>query len=283
MTDSEQCMTCNGWMTGDSFLQWSKFFIDQIKDIRGSNNLWVLLILDMHTSHTLCPEALSFMLNHNVVVLGLPSHSTSYLQPLDIGIFHPLKQYFKNSQDTFQKKNGLLTKLDDFTKIAANPWEQAHSASNIKNSFQKSGIWPLDVQWTSHNAHVFNLIGQQEASVSREEKFTKLVNKVKKEDMERIIKDLEYLDLAKKDSKVTQKPNYEEILDQIYLRCLNHNQQMINPKKEKINSIGENPSTSKILNDDERITKLIDVATNKRKKKTKRDEFEEGNDARSVE
>ena len=48
MKDSEISMTGSGWMTASSFLDWARFFVKQIEDLRGSDDLWALLIVDSH-------------------------------------------------------------------------------------------------------------------------------------------------------------------------------------------------------------------------------------------
>ena len=49
----------------------------------------IFFILDGHASH-FSWEFLSFCLEHNMLVLCLPPHSTHILQPLDVGLFSPL-------------------------------------------------------------------------------------------------------------------------------------------------------------------------------------------------
>ncbi|XP_078606575.1 uncharacterized protein LOC144879208 [Branchiostoma floridae x Branchiostoma japonicum] len=50
----------------------------------------IVLIVDQHYSHFTL-KVLEAAVANNVVILGLPPHCTHFLQPLDVGIFAPLK------------------------------------------------------------------------------------------------------------------------------------------------------------------------------------------------
>ncbi|XP_051157997.1 uncharacterized protein LOC127279600 [Leptopilina boulardi] len=54
-----------------------------------------LLILDNHESH-LTIEGLEFCKRNNIDILTLPPHTSHKLQPLDKGVFGPLKAYYAN-------------------------------------------------------------------------------------------------------------------------------------------------------------------------------------------
>ena len=49
-----------------------------------------MLIVDGHASYV-STEFIRFALEHKIVCLYLPAHSTYLLQPLDVGVFGPLK------------------------------------------------------------------------------------------------------------------------------------------------------------------------------------------------
>ena len=49
-----------------------------------------MLIVDSHASHV-STEFIRFAKENKIVCLCLPAHSTYLLQPLDVGVFGPLK------------------------------------------------------------------------------------------------------------------------------------------------------------------------------------------------
>ena len=54
---------------------------------------WHLLIVDQHGSHVTL-EFLILAQDYKIVILALPPHSTHKLQPLDVGLFAPIAQYY---------------------------------------------------------------------------------------------------------------------------------------------------------------------------------------------
>jgi len=49
------------------------------------------------------------------------------------------------------KKNGLKYKLESFPEILSACWASANSATNIRNGFKTTGLWPLNSNWISEN------------------------------------------------------------------------------------------------------------------------------------
>ncbi|KAK7219423.1 hypothetical protein V2G26_007426 [Clonostachys chloroleuca] len=79
--------------------------------------------------------------------LYLPSHSSHATQPLDVGLFSPLKGEFKQQNAFFQtfKVKSVISK-QPFIKVYAKASEKAFTPDNIKGSFHGAGIWPLDIK-----------------------------------------------------------------------------------------------------------------------------------------
>ena len=51
-----------------------------------------VLILDGHGSHVI-DEFLGYFIQHKIVLLILPPHTSHLTQPLNVAIFSPLKKY----------------------------------------------------------------------------------------------------------------------------------------------------------------------------------------------
>lgn len=56
-----------------------------------------VLILDGHASHCNDVELLDFLVENEIHVVCLPSHTTHWLQPLDRSFFKPLKTYWNSA------------------------------------------------------------------------------------------------------------------------------------------------------------------------------------------
>ncbi|KAK7928879.1 transposase [Apiospora marii] len=84
--------------------------------------------------------------HNNIYLLFLPPHSSRVLQPLDVGVFAPMKAYYR-------KEIGFLTLLTDSAPIGkrnflifyARARKKALSAQNIKGGWRGSGLWPVCV------------------------------------------------------------------------------------------------------------------------------------------
>lgn len=94
----------------DLYLQWLHHFKDHISPTADNP---VLLIIDNHSNHISlhCRQ-------HNMIVLTLPPHSSHKLQPLDRGVYSPLKSQYA---------------------IEADEWKTQHPGRSISNiDFQQS-------------------------------------------------------------------------------------------------------------------------------------------------
>lgn len=84
----------SGWMQSDLFLQWMKWFIDQVKPTDDSP---VLLILDGHYTHTKKLDTIKYARAHFVTMLCLPPHCTHRLQPLDVSVMQPMSRKYSSA------------------------------------------------------------------------------------------------------------------------------------------------------------------------------------------
>ena len=79
----------SGWMESANFREWvKKMFLPAVKHL--TINHPVLLIFDGHHSH-ISLELIELARANNIHLLCLPPHSTHLLQPLDVGVFGPVK------------------------------------------------------------------------------------------------------------------------------------------------------------------------------------------------
>lgn len=138
-------MQPRAWMTSYLFSAWISHFIASIRrngEISPDNRH--LLILDGHSSHATL-EVIQEARSSGLDILTLPSHTSHALQPLDVSVFKPFKQYFREYRDFWTSRNmqqpaGKET-LAQWVSLAL---KKALSAGNIKAGFEGTGIWPLN-------------------------------------------------------------------------------------------------------------------------------------------
>lgn len=89
-TGCQASCTDNGWIKGETFLQWPQFVVEQV---RPTATRKVLLVLDNHKSHVYI-KALDFAMENNVLFLSFAPHTTHKMQPLDIPVIWAIRDMF---------------------------------------------------------------------------------------------------------------------------------------------------------------------------------------------
>jgi hypothetical protein len=132
----------NGWTTNEIGLFWLQNVFEKYTKDRTIGR-YRLLILDGHGSHV-TPEFDQYCLEHSIIVLCMPPHSSHLLQPLDVGCFAVLKRSYGG---LVEQKIGLgvnhIDKLE-FLPLYQEARAQALSESNIKGGFRATGLVPFN-------------------------------------------------------------------------------------------------------------------------------------------
>ena len=93
-------LSANGWINTDLFEGWlSEHFLEHAVSARP-----LLLLLDVHSTHYQ-PQSVRFAKDHDVIMLCLPPHTSHESQPLDCGVFGPLKSQWTKVCHTWYQKN----------------------------------------------------------------------------------------------------------------------------------------------------------------------------------
>lgn len=100
-----------------------------------------MLIVDGHASHV-TNEFIKFTREHKIVCLCLPAHSRHLLQPLDVGVFGPLKRNYKTL--LAEKTRFTTYNIDkaDFISLIQKARRQGISVQNIRSAWQATGLVP---------------------------------------------------------------------------------------------------------------------------------------------
>ncbi|EUC56342.1 DDE superfamily endonuclease, partial [Rhizoctonia solani AG-3 Rhs1AP] len=103
----------NGWTDNELGLSYIKAF-DEWTTEKSSDGQWRCLILDGHGSH-LTYEFLQYAHDARIIIVGLPSHTTDFLQPLDCVIFRVLQRFYGHAVDD-QARNMLTVNKQSFAE-----------------------------------------------------------------------------------------------------------------------------------------------------------------------
>lgn len=127
----------NDWIS----LKWIRHF--EKFSAQKQQGAWRLLLLDGYGSHHIY-EVVKFCEDHKIIPFGMPSHTTHLLQPLDVGVFQPLKHWHseavndavQNGDETFSKVE-FLNALNTFRRKAFKP-------TTIRSAWKKIGLIPYN-------------------------------------------------------------------------------------------------------------------------------------------
>jgi hypothetical protein len=102
-----------------------------------------LLILDGHSSH-LTAEFDDFYKQNVIICLCMPAHASQLLQPLDVGIFSPLKKaYGKLLEERMIAGNNHIDE-EDFQSLYPDARAKVFTSANICSGFAGAGLKPFD-------------------------------------------------------------------------------------------------------------------------------------------
>ena len=133
-----------GWTNTTICLWWLKNHFDPLTTPTAPSERR-LLIVDGHNSHV-SAAFIGHCLVRAIDIMILPPHSSHMTQPLDVGIFRPLKQRVLAEVDQYSIYiPGALTKKEWGTLIATGR-AKAMNSHNISLGWRNSGIWPLNPQ-----------------------------------------------------------------------------------------------------------------------------------------
>ena len=131
--------SAKGWIDQELFDLWfTLHFLRYAPSVRP-----LLLLMDGHSSHY-CPATIKRAAEEKVIVFSLPPNTTHLTQPLDKGIFGPLKVSWRQVCHQYLVKHpgAWVTKLN--FSLFSEAWVHAMSPRNITAGFRTTGVYPLD-------------------------------------------------------------------------------------------------------------------------------------------
>lgn len=133
----------NGWTNNEIGLIYLEKLFDAHTKLRAQGRKR-LLLLDGHDSH-ISGEFIQYAIDHDIILLCLPPHTTHMLQPLDVGLFQPLAtKYTHNLRNRTGAKLGYKINKPEFIIVYAKSRLEALNESNIASAWRKSGLLPYN-------------------------------------------------------------------------------------------------------------------------------------------
>ena len=128
-----------GWVDQELFHIWQKeHFLSNAVAQRP-----LLLLLDGHSSH-FKPQCIQFAKDNQIIIFCLSPQTTHECQPLDVGLFGPLKQYWQQACHSFYQKSTTQVISKYFCQVFKDAWLNAVVPTNVCAGFEKAGVYPFN-------------------------------------------------------------------------------------------------------------------------------------------
>jgi len=136
-------VSASGYLNDEISFEWLYHFNKYTQKLAvGAKRL---LLLDEYGSHHTMPF-IQYCDDNNIILFGFPPHTTHILQPLDVMVFQPYKNYHSKAINTAVRDGCLkFTKLE-FLAAIGDIRRQTFKASTIQSAFKKTGLIPYNLQ-----------------------------------------------------------------------------------------------------------------------------------------
>jgi DDE superfamily endonuclease len=136
----------NGWSSNHHGLEWFiRCFEPATRAIANGGQKPRILIFDGHDSHVTSPFLLH-SLEHNIHLLMLPAHTSHLLQPLDVGVFGPLKGAMSKCLDRLIRSGITRLQKVEWVEMYMEARPLAFTKSNIEGTWRGAGLFPYSPQ-----------------------------------------------------------------------------------------------------------------------------------------
>ena len=133
--------TSSGWMTADLFLISLKHLFSQV---HCTPEKPILLILDNHISH-ISWQVVEYCKEVGIILFTLPPHTSHVTQPLDRGLYGPMKGDARQEHSDWMRLNpGQRVTTYIVPLLTKGPYLRRFTELNIKASFAACEIWPFN-------------------------------------------------------------------------------------------------------------------------------------------
>lgn len=146
--------TENGWINNVVMLEWLKTnFIPRTQPNDPTQRR--LLIMDGHGSHKTA-DFMKVCCENNIHCVWLPPYSSHVLQPLDLAVFSPLKQAYRNlfNENTTLTDNSVANKQKMLICLIQ-ARKAAMTRRNITSGWRGTGLWPVNIDKPLNNRLLF--------------------------------------------------------------------------------------------------------------------------------
>lgn len=123
------------------FYSWAWHFAEETTHLPRDGR-YLLLIMDVYSAH-ISFKTISVLRDNNVVVLGIHTHTSHALRPLELSVFGTMNERFRQLLARCTITTEKSTRNDIYTdfELLTKEYHQDITASNCISGFRKAGIW----------------------------------------------------------------------------------------------------------------------------------------------
>lgn len=132
----------SGWFDMYQFEMWfCKLLLPRLKRLPGKK-----LILGDNLSSHISIYVIDLCKANDIRFVCLPPNSTDKLQPLDVGVFGPMKAAWRTVLTEYKRKNPKVVGIQktDFPSLLASMLEKADPGKHLPAAFDRCGLYPLN-------------------------------------------------------------------------------------------------------------------------------------------
>lgn len=131
----------SGWTSNSHGFEWlRKVFEPESK--KKSGNQPRLLIMDGHSSH-ITGELIALCIEKDIDLLILPPHCSHLLQPLDVGVYGPMKRFHTFEVDRYTRAGIRRIQRAEWIALFQKIRQKALTPLNIKAGWKGAGLIPF--------------------------------------------------------------------------------------------------------------------------------------------
>jgi len=136
--------SCNasGWTNNFHGVQWLKTLFDPETKAKA-NGRKRLLICDGHDSH-ISPEFVRYCMNNGIEQALLIPHSSHMMQPLDVGVFGPLKKAMSKELNVIFRTGISRIQKPEWVEFYDKARRRGITTENILAGWRGAGLFPLN-------------------------------------------------------------------------------------------------------------------------------------------
>lgn len=144
----------SGWMTSAAFYEYmTNVFYPWIEE--NKTPLPVIFFIDGHSSH-INLHLSEFCKEKGIILTAFYPNATHRLQPLDVGVFHPVKNLWRKNVRNWRMENtGKRLRREDFAKILEVTLKKSIAPGIVSNAFRACGLFPFN----ENNVDYTKLVG----------------------------------------------------------------------------------------------------------------------------